>query len=90
MKRSSKRFDLVLVAAGNYSQAHCWAREKGLAPTQWVYAHSVESFVGIHFDKYAKVGTYAENFRKIRPWFYAVLEPNAKDVTNCEIHFTDL
>jgi hypothetical protein len=85
-----KKQDLVLVAAGSYSEANCWAREKGLRSNQWIYAHPYQNFVGFHFDKYAKVGTYLKNFDAVSKWFYAVLEPNAKDVTDCEIHFTDL
>ena len=90
VKRNVKRYDMVLVAAGSYSEAHCWAKEKGLTPIQWVYGHAPWCFVGLHFDKYAKVGTYLDRFETIRDWFYAVLEPDAKDVTDCEIHFTDL
>lgn len=39
-----KRLDqnLVLVVAGNYSQAQCWAREKGLRP-----AHDLDEILNI-------------------------------------------
>ena len=84
-----KNFDLVLVVAGTYSEAQTWAKSKGLNGSQWVYAHSAASFVGLHFDKYAKVGGYTKNFIRLGCWFDVVLEPHAKDVTNDERIFTD-
>ena len=84
--------ELVLVFAGNYSQAQCWAKEKGLTGSQWIYANSVDCLVGLHFNKYAWVGTYTRhpNYLELARWFPCRLEPNAKDVTNDERIFTDL
>jgi hypothetical protein len=69
------------VLAGNAEQAKRWAQSKGLQPSDYFYWSGTDACVGIHFKKFAKVGTYylVPNLVELR--FKASLEPDAEDVS---------
>jgi hypothetical protein len=58
---------LIIIVAGNYSQARTWMRLHGLNPRECVIADDESKIMGMRDQLYVTVGTYYErdDFKKI-------------------------
>lgn len=50
----------IFIIAGNYAQANIWARERCLAPSDYIYVSNVDYIKGHWNKKYALVGTFKD------------------------------
>ena len=84
MVRDRIEGDAVLVMAGNYRQAEDWARARGLQPRDWVYASAEGNLGGLHFSRYAIVGTFYQrkDWFSLRQYMRTRLDVDAQNITD--------
>lgn len=65
---------MIIILAGNYTQAEDYARRKQIEKRNWIYASDISRLVGVLDANFVRVGTWIQRYqnREIGDYLIAI------------------